>query len=61
MFCSVWNSQAAIYYFISLGIFDTIDVGALTELAPMYLTFPLSTTSFSAFMISSLGVSLSKR
>ena len=32
-----------------------------TELAPMYRTFPLSTTSFNAFMISSLGVSRSRR
>lgn len=33
----------------------------LTELAPMYRTFPLSTTSFSAFIISSRGVSRSSR
>ena len=33
----------------------------LTELAPMYLTHPFSTTSFNAFMISSLGVSRSNR
>lgn len=32
-----------------------------TELAPIYLTFPLSTTSFSALIISSLGVSRSNR
>lgn len=32
---------------------------AAIKLAPIYLTFPLSTTSFNAFMISFFGVSLS--
>lgn len=46
--------------YLHLGImYSRIIRDVLTELAPMYLTLPLSTISLRALMISSLGVSLS--
>lgn len=67
-FCRAWNSHARIYKTSDKQLLRKAIPGDLgvwtterTELAPIYLTLPLSTTSFKARIISSLGVCRSRR